>query len=238
MAKGILFAALVFVSMLFTARAAVWSDDFGAYSVGADIADYADWADTGYSSGPFTVGEYDGNKYIYGDWPRYIYVPPGELADAEVSFDFLFTDGEAYVCALFRYVPADRVGYIAICWNDFNGGVTDYVMFGGVSEYGDVFWYPLVSLGDYFEEGVWYHVDASVWEDGDRDYYQVVVNGEIRVYNMIPAGMPDLGSGYCGVVVNGHSIPDGVYVDNYAVDDSSPIGIEPASLGALKAAFR
>jgi hypothetical protein len=139
---------------------------------------------------------------------------------------------------LFRYTPADRAGYIAFCWNDYNGGGTDYVMFGGVSEYGDVFWYPLVSLGDYFEEGVWYHVAASVWEDGNHDYYEVIVNGEIRVFNMIPEGMPDIDSGYCGVVVNGFSRPEGVYVDNYSVDDSSPVGIQPTSLGTLKAAFK
>jgi hypothetical protein len=238
MSKGILFTALVAVALSLTARAAVWTDDFGGYTVGSDIDEYPDWADSGYSSGPFLVGEYGGDNCIYGDWARYIYLPPGEIEDAAVSFDFLFTGGEAYVCALFRYVPTDRAGYVAFCWNDYNGGPNDYVMFGGASEYGDAFWYPLVSLGDYFEEGVWYHVDASVWGDGDRDYYEIVVNGEMTVYNLIPEGMPDLDSGCCGVIANGFSEPDGVYVDNYSVDDSSPVGIQPTSLGALKAAFK
>ncbi len=236
MAKGILFAALVFISMSFTARATTWSDDFESYTVGDDLSDYPDWTNDGLVD-DFIIAENGGTKYIYGDWPRCYYEPPGELTDSRVSFDFLFDGSNVRACAILRYNPDSDEGYIAVCWNDYRQfGGDDYLIFGYIFESGDGFFLPFFSLGDYFEEGVWYHLDASVWGSGEGAYYEMTVDDDVGVLSSIPDSMPDFGSGFCGVTVG--SGPDFVYIDNFEVDDSPTTGIQPTSLGALKAAFR
>jgi hypothetical protein len=237
MSKGILLTVAVILSVSFPSYATTWFDNFESYTVGDDLGDYPDWTNDGMGFLEFVVDEYGGSRCICGEWPRYYYEPPGELTDSRVSFDFLFGGSNVRACAIFRYDPNDDEGYIAVCWNDYwQFGGDDYLIFGYVMQYGDAFLLPFFSLGDYFEEGVWYHLDASVWGSGEGAYYEMIVDDDAGVLSSIPDSMPEFGSGYCGVTVG--SGPNIVYIDNYEVDDSPTTGIQPSSLGALKAAFR
>lgn len=240
MVKGVLRITVLVVFIPAAARATVWSDDFESYTVGDDLSDYPDWTNSSIGGFfDFVVAEYDDTKCIYGDWPRYYYEPPGELSDSRVSFDFLFDGGEARACAMFRYNPDNHEGYIAGCYNDFERfGGDDYLIFGCVFESGDAYYWPFFNLGDYIEEGVWYRLDARVWGSGDGAYYEIFVDDDVGVTNPVPGGIPEHESGYCGVTVYGGQYDNITYIDNFEVDDAPTAGIQPTSLGALKAAFR
>ena len=237
MSRVFSFSIAVILITASTAFATTWSDDFESYIVGDDLSDYLDWTYGGGIAGGFVIAEYGGSKCIRGEWPRYYYEPPGELADSRVSFDFCFDGGDARAYAMFRYNPDIHEGYIAGCVNDFEQyGGDDYLVVGCAFEFGDAIYEPFFNLGDYFEEGVWYHLDAKVWGSGDSTYYEITVDDDVGVSDSIPYGVPEHESGFCGVTVG--SGPDIVYIDNYEVDDEVTVGIQPTSLGALKAAFR
>jgi hypothetical protein len=229
--------AVLFVSNF--AWATVWSDDFESYTVGDDLSDYPDWTNGRGRFFNFEVVEYGGSKCICGEWPRYYYEPPGELTDSRVSFDFCFDGVDTRAYALFRYNPDIYEGYIAGCVNDFElYGGDDYLVFGCVFEDADAIYWPFFNLGDYFEEGIWYHLEAKVWGSDEGACYEISVDDDVGVLSQIPDGIPVHYTGYCGVTVYCGQYDNITYVDSFEVDDEVTIGIQPTSLGALKAAFR
>jgi len=241
MSKGILLTAAVVSVVSAPSHATTWSDDFESYTVGDHLSDYPDWTYGGGIAGDFIIADYGGSKCICTDvWPRYYYEPPGELAHSRVSFDFCFDGGgeETRAYALFRYNPDIHEGYIAGCVNDFAYyGGDDYLVFGCAFASADAIYWPFFNLGDYFEEGIWYHLDAKVWGSDEGACYEISVDDDVGVLNHIPDGIPVHYVGYCGVAAySGPEVP--VCVDNYEVDDGVTIGVQPTSLGALKSAFR
>jgi|GEM_PF-1144018 len=235
-----IYAVIVLVvSVVVPAWATTWFDDFEGYTVGDHLSDYPDWTHGGGAAGAFIIADYGGSKCICTDlWPGYYYEPPGELADSRVSFDFCFVGGNTRAYASFRYNPDVHEGYIAGCVNDFEQyGGDDYLVIGYAFEFGDAVYEPFFNLGDYFEEGVWYHLDAKLWGSGEGTCYEIVVNGDVGVSDSVPYGIPERELGYCGVAA--YSGPElQVCVDNYEADDEVPIGIQPTSLGAIKSVFK
>lgn len=216
MSKSVLFIITGILSMSYPIYATTWSDDFESYTVGDDLGDYPDWTNGRARFFNFEIFDYGGSKCIWGIWPRYYYEPPGELADSRVSFDFCFDGEDARAYALFRYNPDIHEGYIAGCVNDFEQfGGDDYLVFGCVFENADAIYWPFFDLGDYFEEGVWYHLDAKVWGSDEGACYEIKVDDDVGVLNHVPDGIPVHYTGYCGVTVYGGLYDNITYVDNY-----------------------
>jgi hypothetical protein len=243
MSKGVLLTVVVVLSASFPSYATTWFDDFESYTVGDFLSDYADWTYGG-GAGGFIIADYGGSICIGTDlWPRCYYEPPGELADSRVSFDVLFTGGEARAYAMFRYDPGIHEGYIAGCINNYSlSNDDDVLVFGCAFEHSMAIYWPVVNIFDYFEEGIWYHIDAMIWGSGEDAYYEIVVDGDVGITYPYPVprgeGIPEYDSGYCGITVYSPYEPFNSYIDNYEVEDEATIGVQPSSLGALKAAFR
>ena len=241
MGNGIILLAAAVLVVSFPPYATTWSDDFESYTVGDYLSDYPDWTDKFYFDdypGHFVVADYDGNKAVNPDWyDRCVYEPPGVLTDSKVSFDVLFTGGCSNAGAIFRYNDiGDYLGYEVSVTKDHWSLETDVVMVGIYDADSTLYWDIFYLGDDYFDEDVWYHLGITLW-GVDPLHYQVTVNGAILIFEEQDLPPPQvIESGLCGLVGYYH---DGiVYVDNYEVDDEVTIGVQPTSLGALKAAFR
>lgn len=233
--KKIKYIAFTLVALTAAAFATVYSDDFESYPVGYDIADSADWTDEFCNFGSIMVEENSTNKYVTGISQGYGYVPAGEVINSNISFDFRFTGDNMYVNAHFRLNDTEHRGYIVSCCNELDGvyGLGDYVMVG----YGSYVWHSpnIYLLGNCFDVGTWYHLDALLWGYPDVNY-NVTVNEDINYAGTLDYYQTE--TGFSGISVCSSYIED-AFIDNFEVDDNPVItGIKSASLGEIKASFR
>jgi hypothetical protein len=239
MGKGIILLSGAVLIVSFSTYATTWFDDFESYTVGDDLSDYPDWS-PGIGHAGCGVAEYESGKRAEPGWGWDVYEPPGGLTDSKVSFDILFTGVYMGAGALYRYnEEGDYYGYGIVFVNDY--APYDDAVFLEIYNPVDYVWGVLetYSLGpDYFENDVWYHVEASIW-GCDPLYHYINIDDDLVISeetDMYPGCIIE--SGKSGLVSRNGNAEAEVYVDNYEVDDGVTIGIQPSSLGALKAAFK
>lgn len=222
------------------ACAAVFSDDFESYSDGTNLDDTANW--TFFDAfGDLIVYSEGSNKYVsHTDISTYTFDPPGILTDSEVSFDFRFMGDWSLGSAAFRLNAAEDKGYIVTVCHNLPGssGFGDYVRVGFVSgttqqwQAENIFY-----LDDYFDDGVWYHLDAMIYGFDPVMFKFTLDNDIYESGEVITTLSNEIADGKCGLANHDFYVGD-VQFDDFNVDDSPDTAIKSASLGTIKASFR
>jgi len=222
------------------AGAAIFSDDFESYNPGMDLDDTANWTHFD-APGSLIVVEEGANNYVsHTDITTYTFDTPGILTDSEISFDFRFTGDWSLGSAAFRLNVAENKGYIVSVCHNIPGtpGHGDYVRVGFANgtthqwQAENIFY-----LDDYFDDGVWYHLDAMIY-GFDPIMFKFTLDGNIDESGEVVTALPaELADGKSGLATHDFYVGD-VHFDNFQVNDAPDTAIKSASLGSIKASFR
>lgn len=226
---------MVFALTAISAFAGDYFDDFESYTVGDDLADYINWSKN--VGGDFLIADDASDNIIDADFNgsdmiTYVCIAPGVLSDVAVECAFEYSTYESYIVLTGRIDPDNETAYAAGLYF-----YNQYLTFYGIYYVdGD----NLTSLAENYitspvGPNTWTGFGIEITGDGPVNI-EVFVNGSsVGSHN---DSTYNLTAGLVGVTTFYDVSEPMIHVDDFNVVDMTITGVESASLGAIKAAFK